>query len=346
MQPTTPASGLSDEEIAQFAECVRGLPGLAILVAQVDPDGIGSALGLSAIARSLGVEAEVYYAGVFGHPQTLSMWEAFGLAARVRRFAEFDGAVPVALVDSSKARDARFGDATLDPVIIIDHHGDPLVDIGPGRFHYVRPMGASCTMVAELAARLGIPFDRELSTLVALGIHSDTNGFAYPGTRSEDRHAYARLMDVGDQELLSSASRFLMSERAYSVVQRLLTHRPMYGSVLLATAPAPLNDGEGEYLALAADFLVQHEDARLVLVIAAVGDHVRVSARTRESALPLGAILEQLFGPTGGAKECSGGALLPLPSGLRTGQRVNDRFQEFRTRLEARLAELDLPTVF
>lgn len=333
----------TDAEIVLFSEVVRAQGRLAILVAQVDPDGVGAALGLAEIARHLGVEARAYYAGSFGHPQTLAMWEAFDLDGRVQRFAEFDGVASVALVDSSKARDARFGNAELDPVIIIDHHGDSLVDTRPGRFHYVRPMGASCTMVAELAHRLGVPLDRGLSTLLALGIHSDTSGFVYPGTRPEDRHAYARLMDGGDQALLSRSSRFLMSERAYRVVQRFLTHRPMYGNVLLAYPPAPLNDGEGEYLAIAADFLAQHEDARLVLVIAAVGEQVRVSARTRDPGLPLAKILEQLFGPTGGAKECSGGALLPLPDGLRTGRRTDERFHEFRTRLETRLAELDLP---
>lgn len=335
----------TDAEIARFSEVVRAQGSLAILVAQVDPDGVGAALGLAEIVRALGVEATVYYAGAFGHPQTLALWDAFALDGRVRRFAEFDGAAPVALVDSSKTRDARFGDAPLDPVVILDHHGDPCVDIGPGRFHYVRPMGASCTIVAEIASRLGVALDRDLSTLLALGIHSDTDGLTYPGTRPPDRHVYARLMDDGDQEAVHRVSRFLMSERACSVVQRLLTHRAMYrGDVLLAYPPAPLDAGEGEYLAVAADFLVRHEDARLVLVIAAVGDQVRVSARTREPMLPLGQILVQLFGPGSGAKECSGGALLPLPDGLRTGRRHDERFHEFRTRLEARLAELDLPS--
>ncbi len=335
---------LTDAEIVLFSEVVRAQGRLAILVAQVDPDGVGAALGLAAIARHLGVEARAYYAGSFGHPQSIILWETFGLADRVRPIAELDASWPIALVDSSSTRDARFGDATLDPAVIIDHHGE-WRDIRPGRFHYVEPGGSASALVADLAARLGVTLGRDDSTLMALGIHSDTDGLTYVGTRGIDRHMYASLMDAGNQTLVHRVSRFSMTERACSVVQRLLTHRSMYrGDILLAHPPDALEATEGEYLALAADILVRHEQARLVLVFGLVGNRIRVSARTREPALPLTKILIQLFGPNSGAKECSGGALLDLPDGLRVGRRREDQFREFHERLETRLAELDLPS--
>ncbi len=340
-----PASGLSDAEVAQFAELVRGLPRLAILVAQVDPDGVGSALGLAAIARSLGVEADVFYAGSFGHPQSIMLWEAFGLEARIRPIRERDPMTPTALVDSSKVRDARFGAVALDPVVIVDHHGNAR-DIGAGRFHYVVPGGAASSLVADIGFRLGLQFDEDTSTLLALGILTDAEGLAYVGTRPIDRHMYARLMDAGDQELVYRVSRFPMTERACSIVQRMLTHRAMHpGSILVSHMPDILDATEGEYLALAADILVRHADARLVLALGIVDGVVRVSARTREPSLPLPAILRHLFGPDSGAKECSGGARMELPSSVRDDRRLLGRFHLYQDRLRAQLAELDLPTV-
>lgn len=334
----------TDDEVEAFSMVARSASRVAILVAQVDPDGIGAAMGLVAIFRAYGVAAFVHYAGEIGHPQSMELWRQFDLADRARPMVELDPSMSVALVDSSKLVDPRFDNRPLDPVIILDHHGDPRVDVGPDRFHAVRLVGASCTLVAELAMRLEIAFDSDLSTLLAIGIHSDTDGLTSRATRPADRHAYARLMDVGDQELMAVVSRFLLSERACAVVQRVLTHRSLWsGNILVAYPPSPLDDGEGEYLAIAADFLQRHEGARLVLVFAAVGEYVRVCARAREPSLPLGRILLQLFGPGSGAKECSGGALLPLPEGLRDDRRAEGRLQEFRRRLEIRLAGLDLP---
>lgn len=335
---------LTDAEIAFFSEVVRAQGRLAILVAQVDPDGVGAALGLAEVARHLGVEARCYYAGSFGHPQSVLLWQAFGLAERVRPIAELDPAWPVALVDSSKTVDPRFGDRVIDPAVIIDHHGE-MHDIGPGRFRYVEPGGSASALVAHIGARLGVTFDRDLSTLLALGIITDTDGLTYAGTRDVDRDMLAWVMRAGDQKLVSRVSRFPMTERACSILQRLLTHRSMYhGDILLSRPPDALDASEGDYLALAADILVRHEQARLVIVVGVVGDTIRVSARTREPELPLAKILVQLFGPGSGAKECSGGALLPLPDGLRAGEGRESRFHEFSRRLETRLAELDLPS--
>lgn len=336
-------SDLSDDELSLFRGLAGALPRVAILMAQVDPDAIGSAIGLAEILRAFGCESSVYYAGAFGHPQTLMLWEAFGLGGRVWPVACMDPSVPVALVDSSKAADARLGPRTFDPVIVLDHHGQER-DIRPGRFRYVNPVGAASSLVAVLAERLGVELGPDARTLLAIGIHTDTDGLTFVGTRGIDRHAFAWLMDNGDQTLVYKVSRFALSERACSIVQRMLTHRAMYrGNVLISHPPGVLEPHEGDYIGLAADILVRHEGARLVLALGVVGDRVRVSARTRDPALPLAGVLSQLFGPNSGARECSGGALLELPQGLRVGERREDKFREFLSRLEGRIAELDIP---
>ena len=78
---------LTEEDAVRFAVVLKKQKRLAIPIAQVDPDGIGSAMGLVAIAGHFGVACDVTYAGAFGHPQTRMVWELFGLEARIRKFA-------------------------------------------------------------------------------------------------------------------------------------------------------------------------------------------------------------------------------------------------------------------
>jgi nanoRNase/pAp phosphatase (c-di-AMP/oligoRNAs hydrolase) len=304
---------------------------------------MAAAFGLAAVARALGVDAEVYYAGRVGHPQVLLLWETFDLGRKARPFSEFERDMPVALVDSSKTRDARFGDVEFHPVMILDHHGESVRMLDSGRFWYVQPLGASCSVVADLAFRLGIRLDAETTTLLAIGIHSDTDGLTYLGTRPVDRYAYARLMDAGDQSLVSLAARFPMEEEDYVLLQTFMTFRKEYrGNVLVAHLPSPIEESKGDSLALAADFLARHKDARLVLTVAVVGGNVRVSARTRDPHFPLADVLRRLFGSGTGAKECSGGALCPIPKEGHESN-VETWFADFLRDLEERLDDIDLP---
>lgn len=335
---------LTREDAARFAAVLRKQGRLAIPVAQVDPDGIGSAMGLAAIARHLGIESDVTYAGTFGHPQTRMLWDAFGLEGRIARFSGIAQGSSVALADSSQTRDARFGNVDLNPAIIIDHHGDAMRDISDDRFRYVASCGAASSIVALLGMLLDVPFDAETSTLLALGIQTDTFGLTGISTGPMDRSMFAALMETGDQAALYRLSRFAMSERAYSIVQRLLTHRAIHGPGVLVAHPATLLDeSEGEYLAFAADLLSGHRDARLVLVLGVAGEAVRVCARTRELTFPLGEVLRQLFGEGSGAKPGSGGASVILPNVLRGSRRRDDKFRMFLEELEIRIAALEFP---
>ncbi len=335
---------LTDVDAALFAAVLAKQDRLAIPIAQVDPDGIGSAMGLAAIARHLGVESDVMYAGSFGHPQTRMLWETFGLGDRITRFSGIAPESSVALVDSSQTKDARFGGVELSPAIIIDHHGAALRDLTGDRFHYVAPCGAASSIVALLGMMLSVPFDSETCTLLALGIQTDTFGLTGISTGPMDRAMFASLMETGDQGALYRLSRFSMSERAFSIVQRLLTHKAIHGHGVLVAQPATLLDeSEGEYLAFAADLLSGHKDARLVLVLGVAGDTIRVCARTREPSFPLGEVLHQLFGEGSGAKPGSGGACVILPYVLRGSRRRDDKFRVFLEQLEERIAALELP---
>jgi len=335
---------LTEMDAVHFAAVMARQVRLAIPIAQVDPDGIGSAMGLAAIARHLGVESDVSYAGSFGHPQTRMLWETFGLGSRIARFSGIAPGSSVALVDSSQTKDARFGGEELFPAIIIDHHGVERREITGDRFHYVAPCGAASSIVALLGILLSVPFDAETCTLLALGIQTDTFGLTGISTGPMDRAMFASLMETGDQGALYRLSRFSMSERAFSIVQRLLTHKAIHGPGVLVSQPATLLDeSEGEYLAFAADLLSGHEDARLVLVIGVAGTSVRVCARTRDPKFPLGDVLHQLFGAGSGAKVGSGGACVILPYAIRGGRRRDDQFRVFLEELESRIAALEIP---
>ncbi len=332
----TDLESLSDASLPGFRSLMRQAGRIAILIAQVDPDGIGSALVLLHVLETLGVETRVFYAGHFGHPQSEKMWTLFRLKHLFRPMNERPNDWPTALVDSSDPRDARLGDGVdLSPICIIDHHeGERRIE--RDRFWYVRPCGAASSLALELAVRLDIALGERTMTAAAVGIYADSDGLTHKNTTWLDRKMFMRAMEGGDQHLFSDATTFRMTERQCAMIGALLTNRRFVGRVLVAHPNERLAPHEGELLSIAADQLIRHEDAQFVLAWAFVGDEVVVKARSADTEAPLGAMLRALFGARSGAKAGSGGAHLPAGH-LIPHAHADTAIRTFQDDLEARL---------
>lgn len=313
---TQPNWILSAHEVAAFRQLMMALgPRLAILIAQLDPDGLASAIGLATIARQFGVSSTIYYGGQPGHPQTLHLLRLFALSDQLHPLSEFDWASPVALVDSSALCDHRLGSRQFDPVIIIDHHQGGQSQIDQHRFWYLAPCGAAASLIIHLAHELDpdFEFDPLVATALAVGIETDTDGFKRPGTTGFDRQMSTLAMLSGSEALFQAASNFTLSERCCQVVESALGSRRFSGRVLIAQPNTLLDVQEGEYLAMAAELLSMHQDADCVLVYGVTDGEIRLSARTRHDDVDLHDLLIQLFGPEfSGAKPGAGGARFPI----------------------------------
>jgi tRNA nucleotidyltransferase (CCA-adding enzyme) len=83
------------------------------------------------------------------------------------------------------------------PVTLIDHHmEEDEYDIRAEKI-FERPVGATCTIVAELFREKGIEPTAEEATLLLMGIYEDTGGLSYRETTPEDLRVSAWLLENG-----------------------------------------------------------------------------------------------------------------------------------------------------
>ena len=328
------------ERIARLRSVVEAHPGrYHILVAQVDPDALGCAMGVRFLLRQMGVaQVDVYYSGAVGHPQNRAIIQRYNLSRLIRPVSErtrdsegedtgddgqaLEESEHLVLVDSSKIADVRFGTGFgIDPIIVIDHHQGCDIKAREHNFVWVDEVGAASTLVSELIDTCGYDLDAEhhyVAVLLALGIYTDTKSLVSGGKR--DRDAYGMLTANIPPHEISDLIEHRLPSSHFDHLTFALTHLSRSGSRLVANAG--LIDAEhGDDLSTIADYLIRMEGVSLVIVWGIVGAHVRISARNTELGRPLHAFLKKRFGDQSGAKLApdgrgEGGALLHLDLGF------------------------------
>jgi tRNA nucleotidyltransferase (CCA-adding enzyme) len=83
------------------------------------------------------------------------------------------------------------------PIDLIDHHREERSDAIEADTTIFRPVGATCTIVADLFAERGIEPTEEEASLLMMGIYEDTGGLSYRETTADDLRVVARLVELG-----------------------------------------------------------------------------------------------------------------------------------------------------
>jgi tRNA nucleotidyltransferase (CCA-adding enzyme) len=83
------------------------------------------------------------------------------------------------------------------PVTLIDHHLEEDEDDIEAEEVFERPVGATCTIVAQLFRERGIEPTTEEATLLLMGIYEDTGGLSYRETTPDDLRTSAWLLEIG-----------------------------------------------------------------------------------------------------------------------------------------------------
>jgi tRNA nucleotidyltransferase (CCA-adding enzyme) len=83
------------------------------------------------------------------------------------------------------------------PITVIDHHLEEDDDDIPAQEVFERPVGATCTIVAELFRERGIEPTADEATLLLMGIYEDTGGLSYRETTPDDLRTSAWLLEQG-----------------------------------------------------------------------------------------------------------------------------------------------------
>lgn len=287
----------------------------SIDVAQLDPDGIGCAVGTLEIQEALGVEGSIFYGGGFDDPQNSHIRKIFKLDGLLRPISEMPEDGPIALVDSCRLKDARFG-RKIDPRrirIVTDHHKPDERLAKPWRFVHICQTGAAATLVWRQGKALGVRFSKRAATLIAVGILSDTNKFRGPCITNADRYAFAEAAEQADQKLLARSHAFKLPKRYYKLAGETFLGARQIGSLVYAHPNRRMHQAESGYVSHFADDLLYQETCMYSLAWCLTEDRIRVSVRADDPKADLGALIASVFGAEwGGAKNGSGGAQVPL----------------------------------
>jgi nanoRNase/pAp phosphatase (c-di-AMP/oligoRNAs hydrolase) len=327
------------EKLRRVAKACSEAGPFSIIIAQIDPDAIGSAFAMQELLSQMGHAAHIYYQGRVGHPQNEALCNKLGLMGRMREMPPRGSTLEViaaltnvVLVDSSKAKDSRLP-FEVEPVIVVDHHQKSDIDDGDDVFLWLdESVGSASTMMAELLSETtqdGWEFKSDLALMLALGIYTDCKSNTRSGER--DDQAYAWVKRYTDNTALSNLVNYKRKftflkhlGRAVAYVGKHDTYRE--GRILGGLGRIPENCGDD--LAMVADELLRTVGAPLAVTWAIVeikdkvsGDtslKIRVCARSEDYTTNLGEQLAARFGDKSGAKalpdgSAEGGALFEFP---------------------------------
>lgn len=302
---------LTSKRLERFKRVISGsTKGFAIIIAQVDPDAIGSALALSFLIKQLRGgrnDITIYYCGAISHPQNQAAVVRYNLTDFLQPIKNWkpDEKRHIALVDSSKVVDTRLGfNLEASPMIVIDHHCGRDVSENKNSFVWVENIGSTSTMMVELMSALKVDFmslDPVITTMLALGIRTDTDNLLNGNKRDrEAQHLIESFVNDGE---LKQLFKYPLPPEHFRNLKRALD-QVSQKNARLVTQIGVVTADMGDDVSTIADFFIRQVGVTLVVVwcILKGEKKVRISARNTDNSLELGAFLKDRIGQSCGAK--------------------------------------------
>ena len=300
--------------MSRAQELVERLDGAASLAVvchdNPDPDCIASALALRAIAGEVGVErVEILYGGEISHQQNrafVNLLEIEMVGIGTVDVGSFDR---IAFVDHSMpgANTELPEDVPID--VVIDHHPQPN-DPSAGFVDLREDYGATASILVEYVRDLGLELTPEVASALLFALHRERLDYVRNPTRTEYEAALYLYPDV-DMELLERLYGSAFSPATLDAIGEAIRHREVRGSTLVSGIGRTT---ERDALPQAADYMLNLEGVHTVLVFGIVDDTIRMSARSIDPRINVGASLREAFGSIGhaGGHQDMAGAQIPL----------------------------------
>jgi nanoRNase/pAp phosphatase (c-di-AMP/oligoRNAs hydrolase) len=273
-----------------------------------DPDCLASAFALGRIAMAAGIdEHHILYSGDISHQQNRAFVNLLDIDLKSFEPAAVqdrpEGSL-LAFVDHSvPGANNRVPEGT--PVdIVIDHH--PSEEIEAQFIDHREHVGATATILTEYVRELGSDMDAALGTALLFAIRRETLGFLR-GTTSDEYDAAGWLHDHADNGLLRTLSTPSVTGATVDAIAEAITNRTVRGSVLISGIG---RTSERDALPQAADYLATLEGVETAIVFGIVADGIQLSARSTDSRIHIGDVLDGAFadvGSAGGHREMAGG---------------------------------------
>lgn len=307
-------SGDYSERFDQFAEIIKkGHGDIYAIVAQLDPDAIGSAALFTTLCKQFKRKVKIRYAGGIDHPQNECIFNVFELDKTFKHLDSIPDGNEIALLDSAMLQDARIGTKTISPTYVIDHHMTH-IEANENCWYFIESFGSCCSILALMLKHFSIEFEEgdDSPTLGAIGIYGDTDKFKSSQTTDPDVDAFYYLMKYGSWDRFRRVHDFKFPVDYYRILEIVLRNSKTHNTFLVSCA-GYLREDQGVYLAIIAEDLIRQEGISTVITWGVIGDYLIVKTRSTNNNLRLDRFMKEKFGETcAGAKLGAGGAKVNL----------------------------------
>ena len=263
-----------------------------------DPDAIASGLTLKHISKFYDVESNIYYGGDISHQKNKTLINLLNIDLIKAKTKEevmqiVKSAGKIALIEASiPSKNNILPEEGVIPNLIFDHHQVDMSSV-KGDFIDIQPkIGATSTIMTKYIRQLNIKPTSQLATALLYGIRTDTNGFTR-NTTSDDLSAASYLSPLVDVSILNQLESPPMSLETLDIIGRAIRNREIRGSYLASFVDF-IN--ERDALPQAAEMMLQLEGVNTVLIFGINEDKVQLSARSRDTRVNLGLLLQSAFG--------------------------------------------------
>lgn len=277
-----------------------------------DPDALSSGLTLQYICKYCDVESKLYYGGSISHQKNKALinllnMDLINIKTKEAVMEVVRSAGMIALIEASIPARNNILPEDVTPNLIFDHHQ---VDISSVRGDFVdiqTNIGATATIMTRYIRQLNIKPDASLATALLYGIRTDTKEFTR-NTSSDDLNAASYLSPLVDKNIMSQLEHPPMGLETLDIIGRAIRNKEIRGSYLASFVDF-INDRDA--LPQAAEMMLHLEGVYTVLVFGINEDKVQLSARSRDSRVNLGLILQSAFGElnSGGHATMAAGAI-------------------------------------
>ncbi len=288
-----------------------------------DPDSLASALGLEYIAKENNVsKIDILYSGSISHQQNRAFVNLFDIDLMDFKQEYISNYDLIAFVDHSIPGKNNNVDSGSSIDIVIDHHSTSNID---ARFvDHREGIGASATILAEYIKELSMDINEDLATSLLFAIRTETKNFLR-GVTVDDYNAGIYLHNNVDTDLLIRLVDPPVSPGTIDSIGKAIENRIVEESCLVSFIG---EISERDALPQVADYLINTEGITVNFVFGIIDDSIQVSARSINSNIHMGQLLEEIFtdlGSFGGHSYMAGGK---IPLGVFSDLEINEDVYE------------------
>ncbi len=262
-----------------------------------DPDAIASGLTLKYICKHCDIESKLYYGGNISHQKNKALInllniDLISIKTKEAVMEVVRTAGKIALIEASIPARNNVLPEEITPNLIFDHHQVDLRSVKGDFIDIQTNIGATATIMTKYIRQLNLQPDISLATALLYGIRTDTKEFTR-NTSPDDMNAASCLSPLVEKNIMSQLEHPPMGLETLDIIGRAIRNKEIRGSYL-ASFVEFISDRDA--LPQAAEMMLHLEGVYTVLVFGINDDKVQLSARSRDTRVNLGLILQSAFG--------------------------------------------------